>query len=119
MTRNADPRQEREPHRRTAFEDSAVFPLGSVGFVAGGLLDGCEALIDLVAGRSCNLHAYFAVAHEDERRPQLDTKGSAEWPAFAVFDLDVLNIGELQERGGEFGLHRLAIAAPMGTEFDQ
>src|SRR5207302_1472231 len=57
------------------------------------------------------------VAQEDEIRPQFDLEGTAERPALAVLDLDVAHRRVAREQFAQVRLQRLAMRAPVGTEF--
>jgi hypothetical protein len=51
--------------------------------------NGSEALADFLEVRAGRLLYHLAVPQQNERRPELDLKRSAERFPFAIFDLDV------------------------------
>ena len=61
------------------------------------------------------LHAVLEI---DERGPELHAERAAQWPALAVFYLDVAYRGMALHHRGDIRLRSLAIAAPAGAEFE-
>jgi len=61
---------------------------------------------------------FDTVAHEDQRRPQLDLERTPERPPRPIFDLQVTRARMLAERLADDGLRALAVAAPVGAELD-
>jgi hypothetical protein len=81
-------------------------------------LDKAEA--DFVRGlRADGAGDFDAVFEKDRGGPEFYSEGAAERAAGAVFDLYVLDGGELGESFADGGGGRLAVAAPRRAEFEE
>jgi hypothetical protein len=79
-----------------------------------------EAEADFVGGFGADGAGDFGTVFKKDRcRPELYTERAAEGAAGAVFDFDVLDGGELDERFGDCRGGSLAVAAPGGAEFEE
>ena len=61
----------------------------------------------------------LAIPHQDQCRPQLDAETAPEPAAGAVLELQVSDARAGLQGCLDRGLRRLAMAAPVGAEFDQ
>jgi len=59
----------------------------------------------------------LTVAHEDQRRPQLDVMKSTQSSAFAIFDFEMLNGRAISKSAGNQRLSSLAMATPVCAKF--
>ena len=62
---------------------------------------------------------FLAVFHENQRGPEFDGEGAAQFAAGAVFDGDVLNVGEVFQGFGNCWGGCLAVATPVGAKVEE
>ena len=62
---------------------------------------------------------FLAIFHENQRGPEFDCEGAAQFAAGAVFDADVLDVGEVLEDFGNRWGGCLAMAAPVGAKVEE